>query len=193
LWLLQGIVAPAAWGQEKKGEDDPSVAAVQKAGGKIDRDEKGAGKPVVTVNLGTTAATDADLASLKGFDKLKKLMLNGTKVTDAGLEHLKGLTNLEKLYLVDTKVTDAGLEHLKGLPNLKVLSLVGTQITDAGLDRLKELKNLETLFVYGTKVTDDGVKKLKESRPKVKVDGATPIQPPGSPKEKPKEAEPKKK
>src|SRR5262245_49673205 len=76
--LAPGMLASASRGQDAE-KPDAAIAAVQKAGGKIDREEKAPGKPVVTVNLGTTGATDADLEGLKGFDKLKKLMLNGTK------------------------------------------------------------------------------------------------------------------
>jgi Leucine-rich repeat (LRR) protein len=163
-----GMALPAPASQDAP--QDKSVAEIQKVGGKVERDEKAPEKPVIIVNLATTQAGDAEVANVKGFEKLQKLTLNGTKITDAGLEHLKGLSNLQKLYLVDTKVTDVGLEHLKGLANLQILSIVGTQVTDAGLEHLKGLTNLQTLFVYGTKVTDEGVNKLKEALPKLKIE-----------------------
>ncbi len=153
--------------------DDPdakTVAAVQKAGGKVERDDKAPGKPIINVNLGVSAANDETLAALTGLKSIKRLTLNNTKVTDAGLAHLSGLASLEKLYLVDTKVTDAGLAHLKGLANLQVLSVAGTQVTDAGLAPLKGLKNLREVYVFGTKVGDAGVKTLKEALPKAKVE-----------------------
>lgn len=151
-------------------DDDAAIAALQKAGAKIERDEKAPDKPVTVVNLGVTQADDAALASVKGFGKLQKLTLNGTKITDAGLDNLKGLGALHKLYLVDTKIGDAGLEKLKDLKELRVLSLAGTGVTDAGLEHIKALPNLEIVFLHGTKVTDDGVKKLKEALPKLKVE-----------------------
>jgi Leucine Rich repeat len=153
-----------------RAEDEAAIAAVQKAGGKIERDDKAPDKPVRVVNLGVTAADDAALASIKGFSKIEKLTLNNTKITDAGLDNVKGLGTLKKLYLVDTKIGDAGVEKLKELKELRVLSLAGTGVTDAGLEHLKGLTNLETLFLHGTKVTDDGVKKLKEAIPKLKVE-----------------------
>jgi Leucine-rich repeat (LRR) protein len=171
-FLILGLALPGAdaIAQEGAAGQDAEDAEIQKIGGKVERDDKAPEKPVVRVNLSITKAGDADLAHVKGLDKLKVLGLNNTPITDAGLEHLKGLSSLEKLYLVDTKVGDAGLEHLKGLANLKVLSLVGTQVTDAGLEHLKGLANLKELFVSGTKVSEDGAKKLQEALPKLKIE-----------------------
>jgi hypothetical protein len=145
------------------------VSAIQKLGGKVERDEKGAGKPVIVVNLGLTEVKDADLEPLDNLATLKKLTLNDTPITDAALDHFKGLAGLEKLYLVDTKVTDAGLERLKGLKALQVLSLAGTQVSDAGLEYLKDMPSLKEVFLYGTKVGDDGAKHLKEAMPNLKI------------------------
>jgi CubicO group peptidase (beta-lactamase class C family) len=148
---------------------EAAVSAIQKLGGKVERDEKGPGKPVVLVNLGLTEVKDAELEPLEGLASLKKLTLNDTPITDAALDHLKDLPALEKLYLVDTKVTDAGLERLRGLKTLKVLSLAGTQVSDAGLAHLKALSGLKEVFLYGTKVGDDGAKQLKEALPELKI------------------------
>jgi CubicO group peptidase (beta-lactamase class C family) len=148
---------------------EAALSSIQKLGGKVERDEKGAGKPVITVNLGLTEVKDADLEHLEGLATVKKLTLNDTPITDQALDHLKDLSELEKLYLVDTKVTDAGLERLKGLKNLRILSLAGTQVTDAGIEHLKGMSKLKEVFLYGTKVGDEGAKQLKESLPDVKI------------------------
>jgi Leucine-rich repeat (LRR) protein len=155
-----------AGGQE---DTETAVTAIQKLGGKVERDDKDPEKPVVVVNLGITEVKDAELEHLKGLSKLRRLTLNDTPITDAGLDHIKDLTSLQKLYLVDTKISDAGLERLKGLKGLQILSLAGTQVSDAGLEHLKELKELKEVFLYGTKVTDDGVKPLKEALPDLKI------------------------
>ena len=170
LFGLFAIAAPSAARAQDKKESDPDLAAIQKVGGKFERDDAAPDKPVVLVSFGVTQAGDDDVSHVKGLSKLKKLTLNGTKITDAGLDHVKGLGSLEKLYLVDTKITDAGVEKLKDLKELKILSLVGTGVTDAGLDHLKGLANLQTLFLHGTKVTDEGVKKLQEALPKLKLE-----------------------
>jgi hypothetical protein len=148
---------------------EAALSSIQKLGGKVERDDKGSGKPVITINLGLTEVKDADLEHLEGLATVKKLTLNDTPITDAALDHLKDMAGLEKLYLVDTKVTDAGLERLKGLKNLQILSLAGTQVSDAGLEHLKGLTKLKEVFLYGTKVGDDGAKKLKESMPELKI------------------------
>jgi hypothetical protein len=168
--VAYGVASTGARAQEGQGDQEKAIAEIQKAGGKVERDEKAPEKPVTTINLATSQATDETLAHLKPFDKLQKLTLNNRKITDEGLKNLSGLTGLQKLYLVDTPVTDAGLEHLKGLTNLQVLSLVGTQVTDAGLEHLKGFTSLQEVFLYATKVTDDGAKAFKEAAPKVKVD-----------------------
>jgi hypothetical protein len=165
------LLSPCALARaDEPADQEKAIDEVKKLGGKVERNEKEAGKPVTIVNLGLSQITDENMMLLKAFPKLEKLSLNGTKITDAGLEPLKELMGLQKLYLVDTKITDAGLAHLKGLAGLRILSLVGTEITDEGIEPLKEIANLQELFIAGTKVTDDGVKKLKEALPKLKVD-----------------------
>jgi hypothetical protein len=145
--LILGLAVPGAiaLAQEGNASQGAQIAAIQKIGGKVERDDKAPEKPVMRVNLSITKAGDANLVHVKGLDKLKVLSLNNTPITDAGLEHLKGLASLEKLYLVDTKVGNAGFEHLKGLANLK------------------------ELFVAGTNVREDGAKELKESLPKALI------------------------
>src|SRR4051812_25373815 len=60
-----------------------AVSAIEKHGGKVWRDEATEGKPVVRVDLGEMAATDADLAMLKGLPGLAELSLAGcAKISD---------------------------------------------------------------------------------------------------------------
>jgi hypothetical protein len=96
--------------------EDKAVAFVEKLGGKIKRDDKVAGKPVVEVNLFRTKVTDADLKELAALKSLTSLNLHDTKVTDAGLKELVPLKNLSFLSLGRTEVTDAGLKELE-VPN----------------------------------------------------------------------------
>src|SRR3954452_8589773 len=116
-------------------DDESAVKAIGKLGGKVTRDDKQHGNPVVRVDLGNTQVTDADLKDLKELQSLQELSLGGTKVTDTGLKQLKDLKSLHVLYLTRTKVTGTGL---------------------------KELKSLQTLLLYDSKVTDVGLKELKE-------------------------------
>ena len=79
-WTLIGpaVLAMILATSPARAEDEAATAAIQKAGGKIERDDKAPDKPVRSVNLGVTAADDAALTSLKGFSKIEKITLNNT-------------------------------------------------------------------------------------------------------------------
>jgi hypothetical protein len=86
-------------GQEKAAEDS-AVAALEKVGAGIRRDEKRPGKPVLWVDLtNKTQVTDADLKGLKDLKSLQLLNLGVTRVTDACLKDLKDLKSLRTLNL----------------------------------------------------------------------------------------------
>ena len=72
--------------------------------------------------MGWAQITDAGLAYIANFPKLKTLDLQHTLVTDAGMTRLSGLTNLERFCLVGTKVTDAGISRLQNLTNITHLT-----------------------------------------------------------------------
>jgi RNA polymerase sigma factor (sigma-70 family) len=115
--------------------------------------------------LGNSPLTDAGLAHLKAFPRLKRLALPSS--SPAVLAHVKTLNNLEWLGLTGN-TTDASLGHLAGLTSLKYLN-VGPQVTDAGLAHLAKLTNLEELdmgssSVGSSAITDDGLKHLKDMR-----------------------------
>src|SRR5262245_65130401 len=102
-----------------RADEEAAVKAVEKLGGKVRRDDKAPGKPVVAVDLRSTLTTDADLKVLKECKHLQVLDLGVTQVTDAGLKELKELRQLQELDLTFTKVTDAGLKELKELRQLQ--------------------------------------------------------------------------
>jgi hypothetical protein len=95
--------------------EDKAVEAIQNLGGRITRDEKAKGKPIVGVDFARTKVTDADLKHLAALKQLRDLDLGLTQVTNAGLKHLAALKQLRDLDLGLTQVTDAGLKHLAGL------------------------------------------------------------------------------
>ena len=99
-----------------------AIAEIESLGGSYKCDEESPDKPIVTVYLGLTRVTDAELAPLGGLTHLQTLSLDATQITDAGLEHLKKLKSLELLGLGGTQVTDAGDHELKkALPNCQIL------------------------------------------------------------------------
>src|ERR1700704_2784555 len=71
--LLLACLSGAAWADEAS-----AVKAVEKLGGKVTRDDKLPGKPVIAVNLAGTQVTDASLKELKDLKQLTSLNLNAT-------------------------------------------------------------------------------------------------------------------
>ncbi len=61
-----------------------AVQAIQKLGGRITRDGKAKGEPVVGVDLARTTVTDAGLKEPAGLKQLQTLDLGRTLVTNAG-------------------------------------------------------------------------------------------------------------
>src|SRR5437588_378616 len=140
--LVGAVMLLACLSGAARADEASAVKAVEKLGGKITRDDKLPGKPVIGVNLGHPKVTDADLKELKNLKQLTSLNLGGTKVTDAGLKELKDLKQLTTLFLFATPVTNAGL---------------------------KELKDLTSLNLAETRVTADGVADLQKALPGCKI------------------------
>src|SRR2546429_655862 len=144
--LVGAVMLLACLSGAARADEASAVKAVEKLGGKVTRDDKLPGKPVIGVNLA------------------------GTKVTDGDLKELKDLKQLTTLYLNMTGVTDAGLQELQHLKQLTSLSLWHTSVTDAGLKELKDLKQLTSLNLLVTEqVTDDGVADLQKALPGCKI------------------------
>jgi WD40 repeat protein len=122
---------------------------------------EGPGRPVVHVSIDarTGRLSNATLAHLKHFKKLRTLELRSAEIDDSGLASLKGLTELRTLHLEGTTVGDAGLAYLKGLVSLEVLGLHETKVGDAGLAHLKRLVKLRELYLGQTSLTSDGLGK----------------------------------
>jgi uncharacterized protein (TIGR03067 family) len=146
-----------------RADEADAVKLVEKLGGKITRDDKQPGKPVVEVNLSLKNVTDADLKALKELKQLTSLNLYGCRgVTNAGVKELKEFKQLTSLSLMRTQVTEAGVKELKDCKQLTKLILGHNQMTDAGLKDLKELKQLTELRLIGTPMTNAGLKELKD-------------------------------
>lgn len=99
-----------------------AINAIDDLGGDCSTDNDEDDGPIVIVTLAGTRATDADLARLKSFPKLRMLDLSATQITDAGLTHLKKLKQLETLTLTGTRVTDGGIADLQAaLPRVRIV------------------------------------------------------------------------
>src|SRR2546421_616928 len=124
--LLIGLVllwVPGALRADKA--QDQAVQVVEKLGGKITRDARAPGEPVIAVDLRDAPVTDAKLKELAPLTPLQSLDLGFTPVTDAGLKELAPLTHLQSLHLTRTQLTDAGLKELASLTHLHFLDLWG--------------------------------------------------------------------
>jgi predicted Ser/Thr protein kinase len=136
--------------------------------------------------------TDAGLAHLRKWSKLRYLKLNGTSISDDGLVHLAAMPNLQVLYfdgtaigdaglahlrklkleelvLATTRLTDAGVKQLAGMQTLRMLDLNYDEVTDAGLNHLKGLTALRMLKLAETKVTDEGIRQFMTALPDCQI------------------------
>jgi hypothetical protein len=107
--VLLGLLVLVAAG---RADEASAVREIEKLGGEIIRDDRVAGKPIVSVDFRYKEVTDAELNGVKGLKTLRTLVLRYSKVTDAGLKGLKGLQNLQTLDLSGATVTDAGNEGI---------------------------------------------------------------------------------
>lgn len=148
-WLSMGSLAPGQTKEEEAAEQRMAAAAIEKLGGKVEKDLQAPGQPVVKVSLPTCTClpNDSHLVHLESLTELRKLELKNdcksSHLTDKGLIHLRKLTKLEYLHLGDSGggpgITDSGLVHLKGLTNLRVLVLGNNRgVTEAGLKDLQK-------------------------------------------------------
>lgn len=154
--------AAAAQGGATTDEQQQAVALIQRLGGKVERDDKLAGQPVVRVDLSYTRVADSDLACLRVFDQLRRLDLSLNKLSGAGFVHLQRLPALKTLVLSYTSFSDDSLAHVAKLAQLEKLWLARTAVTDKGLGHLQELKNLQGINVSSDAVTDRGLAALRD-------------------------------
>jgi hypothetical protein len=138
------------------------------------------GQPELEYAPGIKAAEVGD-AQLKALTPVAgsvvALELQQTRVTDAGLASLAPFVKLRNLQLQNTALTDAGLVHLGKVPSLEVVNLYATGVTDAGLQHLAPLKHLKKVYLWQSKVTEEGARQLRSAVPGVDVDLGLPAVP----------------
>jgi Leucine-rich repeat (LRR) protein len=164
---------PPARDRERRAivSEDEAVAALEKLGGKIVRDDRADGKPVISVKLDGSRAGDADLRNVAVLKQLRSLDLAGTgptrmRISDQGLKELAGLERLTWLRIGGPKITDAGLAALARLRELEFLDLSGTLISDDGMRELvrRHPRLLNLNFQAAPRITDAGIKELARLR-----------------------------
>ena len=107
----------------------------------VDVDGNAPDLPVVKLSISNCHAgdvTDAVLARLRVFPRLRELSINSEAVSDAGLRHLLQLPALRKLTLIRVPVTAKGIGILKGLPHLQRLTLFRMDLSREAVQELRE-------------------------------------------------------
>jgi uncharacterized membrane protein len=133
----------------------------------------------VNLSLADPPFGDSDLSLLAGLEpSLVWLDLSRSAITDAGLATLAGFTRLRRLRLDNTAVTDAGLAHLVSLGELRSLNLYGTAVTDDVVAHLTAMPALERVYLWSTQVSRAGGDALRAARPELAVDLGAPLPPP---------------
>ena len=128
-------------------------------------------KPYVAVFLGSKKDFSTnDLRELNGLsEQIVSIDLGNSEVSDADLKSLAGFPHLQKLHLQNLSITDNGLQSLRGLRYLEVLNLSGTNITNKALDEIAQWNNLTRLYIYNTSVDDASVQTLRNENPQLSV------------------------
>jgi hypothetical protein len=171
--LLLGETASSS--RRALAEDQTQVAvlaAIEKSGGKIERDHI-FGR--YHVDFQGSALSDAGMTVLKELKGLESVNLRGTPVGDAGLAQLDGRKGLLWLDLRSTKVRDAGLAHLATMPDLRSVDLRDTQVSDAGLAHLQNLTRIVNLDLRGTRLSATALAKLRQTLPRAEIRGSDQI------------------
>ncbi len=164
-WQCLFVAFLVLGGSAARADDAEDVSAkwAESVEGKLTRDDKAPGKPVVEVSFLplNKKITNDGLKELKGFKSLKSLSIFFCEqINDDGMKHVKELIGLERLSLGNTLVTDAGLAELKDLKKLKSLTVSGCiRMTDKSTETIKGFTNLEYLSLPST-ITEKGVKNL---------------------------------
>ena len=148
-------------------DEAKAIQKIELLGGKIERDETLAGRPVTGVEFqGTKRFNEKYLHLLKAFASLKSLNLSSIKITDDGMKTIGELTTVTTLYLGGRKITDEGLTELRTLKNLSELILCETSVTSAGhlvlreslpmLRILNEADAIKRIAMLGGMIEQDG-------------------------------------
>jgi Leucine-rich repeat (LRR) protein len=109
--------------------------------------------------------TDASLAQLQRFRKLRTLNLDETGITDEGVAALAGM-NLRQLRLPLQALTNTGLKNMvRALdPRCRELSLLGFRVESSGIESLRRFPRLRQLDLSGVQLDADAWKAVASLR-----------------------------
>src|SRR5262245_21599181 len=167
LVFLSHCLLPASGSVEDTAEAK-AVAAIEAIGGKVERDGKKEGKPVLGVDLSgskpmTPEKWESVLTRLADCKQLRTLKVahRSCLVTAAGLKAIATCTRLESLDLSGADMGGRGLKVLAACKQLRTLALADCALTDATLKELTALKQLHSLTLNANPhLTEAGLKEL---------------------------------
>lgn len=134
-------LAASAVGDEAA-DEQAAVAKIELLEGKLERDERQPGRPLVAISFGPKSRFhEQHLHLLRSCANLKTLDLRFVRTTDAGLETLRDLKKLTRLYLDPSRVTPAALsDYKRAMPGVSII------------EEEAEERALKELFKRGTKI-----------------------------------------
>lgn len=148
-------------GERLQQEQDRKLDAIERLGGRIQRDPQPGGASLIRVTIpSSSSVSDEDIAAFKEIPQLWRLDIDAARLKGNGLAHLKDLPMLQELNL-GGEISDAGLVPLGELTGLSSLSLASAELTDGGLEPCAKLKNLEALRLRCPKMTDKALEHLQ--------------------------------
>ncbi len=104
------------------------------------------GTQLIDLNLRHAGITDAEVRTISGFSRLRRLRLEENAVTDAAAKDIANLKDLTYLNLTNTKITDAGFAAVATLPALEDLYVWGTGVSPAAIDKVRAERKGVTLY-----------------------------------------------
>ena len=127
--------------------------------------------PYVAVFLGGKKDfTSADLTELNSISKqIVSIDLGNSTVSSADMKALSDFPHLQRLHLQNVSIGDDGLQYLRGLRFLEVLNLSGTNITEKALKEISGWKNLKKLYIYNTNVDQNSIDEIRKSNTELQV------------------------
>jgi hypothetical protein len=121
LLYLPAVVLLFAAAATAADAEKTAVETIEKLGGKIFRDDKADGKPIVQVDLHNSKVKAEHLKQLRAFKQLRKLELGFTDIGDEGLKELHELKSLREVGIGYVHVSNEAVAALKkALPECKI-------------------------------------------------------------------------
>lgn len=165
IYLITALILISSYCNNKTTKSEPMKSAFKVNSKKINLREKDLSdldfyelnlnkkNTEILILTGNKRITNRACATIKEFDNLKELHLNGTAITSSGVLSLKTLKKLEILYLPDG-FTDNDIAIFTEFPAINYL-LASYKMTEKSLVNLFHLKNIQSLDLSPCRLMTD--------------------------------------